>query len=309
MKKEKISNIISNIDSKYIDEATTYKSNEKAVHRNRWMKLGTIAACFALIAMVGFPFIKNLFVTHDKVLEPIILIKYDDSIYEIIEDNPQLLKRYGLNTNISVAEIGEHIVYLQKEDYESEHSDYISVQDRTEFELLEYAPAPYQAVRIFRNGEKYFYALFCNYVVPYDECMPIRSAFEVNGVFESGDIASITPIQSKNTFKATGKAITDSDMISEFYNEIISLEAYSQEEHHDLVFADELAKAEGTGGDIGTVVYTGFADDHHNILIETKSGIKFNIDYYPSYGWIYTSETMSFYKMTASISKWFSDNL
>ena len=131
----------------------------------------------------------------------------------------------------------------------------------------------------------------------------------VNGVFESGDIASITPTQSKNTFKATGKAITDSDMISEFYNEIISLEAYSQEEHHDLVFANELAKAEGTGGDIGTVVYTGFADDHHNILIETKSGIKFNIDYYPSYGWIYTSETMSFYKMTASISKWFSDNL
>lgn len=53
MKREKISNIISNIDSKYVNKAVSYSAGQKTVLRNKWVKWGAVAACFALVAMIG----------------------------------------------------------------------------------------------------------------------------------------------------------------------------------------------------------------------------------------------------------------
>lgn len=75
------------------------------------------------------------------------------------------------------------------------------------------------------------------------------------------------PIKSGNLWKATGEAVTDGRLISDFYNEITSLSAYSFDDYHGLVFADELAELEGTGGDIGPEAYTRVADDQQDIAV------------------------------------------
>ncbi|MBO5279762.1 MAG: hypothetical protein J6B55_00935 [Clostridia bacterium] len=54
MRKNRISETIGNIDQKYVNEATAYIGDAKAVRRPAWMKWGAIAACFALVAIIGF---------------------------------------------------------------------------------------------------------------------------------------------------------------------------------------------------------------------------------------------------------------
>lgn len=52
MKKNEISEIIGNINDKYVDEAINYTGKEKNIRHNRIMKWGTIAACLC-IALIG----------------------------------------------------------------------------------------------------------------------------------------------------------------------------------------------------------------------------------------------------------------
>lgn len=52
MKKNEISEIIGNINDKYVDEAINYTGKEKKIRHNRMMKWGTIAACLC-IALIG----------------------------------------------------------------------------------------------------------------------------------------------------------------------------------------------------------------------------------------------------------------
>lgn len=60
MRKNRISETIGNINQKYVNEATAYTGEVKAVRRPVWMKWGAVAACLCLIvaAMVVVP---NLF--------------------------------------------------------------------------------------------------------------------------------------------------------------------------------------------------------------------------------------------------------
>lgn len=60
MRKNRISETIGNINQKYVDEATAYTGEVKAVRRPVWMKWGAVTACLCLIvaAMVAVP---NLF--------------------------------------------------------------------------------------------------------------------------------------------------------------------------------------------------------------------------------------------------------
>lgn len=52
MKKNEISEIIGNINDKYVDEAILYTGKENKIRHNRIMKWGTIAACLC-IALIG----------------------------------------------------------------------------------------------------------------------------------------------------------------------------------------------------------------------------------------------------------------
>lgn len=308
MKRKKISETIENINPKYIDEATGYNGKVKFLQKKSWYKWALAAACFALLLAVSIPFARDLFISQDDktIIDSVMLIEYEDAYLEVIEDITRA-EKFGLEKEITEDIIGKHIVYLQKKAPEAERSDYIVADGKTDIELLEYSPAPYKAVRIFRDGDKYYYALFCNYLIETNESLPIQDAFEVYGIDDASDIVSIASVKSDNTWKPNKKAITDSAVISGFFNEISKLPAFCFDDYHDLVFADELKKLEGTGGDIGSEAYTRVADDSRDIVIETKEGLRFVINYYPSYGWIDVSATMSYYQMSPEISEWFSD--
>lgn len=58
-----------------------------------------------------------------------------------------------------------------------------------------------------------------------------------------------------------------------------------------------------------SLLYTAVADDLRVIVLETKEGLRFAINYYPPYRWIHISKTMSYYPMSAEISKWFKDHM
>lgn len=307
MKREKISETIENINPKYIDEATEYTGVVKTTPKKVWYKWVAIAACFALVLAIGFPFAKDLFISPDQkdTVDAVALIEYDDSYLEVIEDAKRI-KKFGLPSEITKDLIGNHIVFLQKVIPKTKYSDYVVSDTMTNIELFEYKPAPYKAVRILKDGNNYYYAIFCNYLVKSNESLPVQTAFDVFGIDEPIDIISITPVKVDNTWKANGKAITDSAIISEFYTEISKLTAYSFDEYHEMTFAEKLKKYEDEGnGDIGSEAYTQVADDLREIMIETKEGLRFTIHYYPSYGWINIVQTMSYYQMSPEISEWF----
>lgn len=312
MKKQRISDIISNLNESIIEEATVYqKSNAKASKRNVWMKWTAVAACFALMLAVGIPVLNNVLVGPDKqIVNSVWLIEYDNAYYEIIENNPKALEKFGVVTEITDDVIGGHISYLQLEHPKSERSNCIVSKETTEMELLEYKPANNKAHRVFRNGEKYYIARFCNYLNPDDVSYPVNAALEVYGVDGASDIKGIAPTSTDNTWNINGTTITDKSIIATFYHEIIHLKHYSEQEHHELVFAEDLKSAEGkNGGDIGTEIYTKHADDLNVLVIETVEGIRFTIGYYPSYGWIYFSETQTYCKMTTEMAEWIENNI
>lgn len=54
MRNKSISETISNINPKYINEATTYNTDEKKiVYHTQWVKFGTVAACLALVVALS----------------------------------------------------------------------------------------------------------------------------------------------------------------------------------------------------------------------------------------------------------------
>lgn len=310
MKRNRISDTISNLNESIIEETTTYqKTTEKAARRYGRMKWTAVAACFALVLGIGIPVLNNMLVEQDKsTVDNLWLIEYDNAYYEIIEDNPEALEKFGVATKVTKEIIGEHICYLQPEHPETERSICIVSDEKSEMELLEYKPANNKAHRIFRDGEKYYIARFCNYLNPDDVSYPVSTALEIYGIYSADDIKSIAPTSTDNTWKITGTAVTDKDIIAVFYNEIIGLQHYSEDEYHDLAFANHLKDAEAKGS-ADAEIYTKHAEDHCNLVVETVDGIRFTIGYYPSFGWMNFSEAQTYCNMTTEMAEWIEKNI
>lgn len=292
MRKQRISEVIGNIDSRYIDEATGFTGRMGSARRKtryKWLA----AACFAFALAIGIPLARNLFISrdHKQTIDTVMLIEYEHAYFEIIED-PAIAERFGLEREVTGELIGNHIAYLQKKIPEAKRGDYIAAESETSLELLEYAPAPYKAVRIFRDGGKYYFAFFCNYLVDTNEFLPIQSAFEVYGIGEASDIVSITPVTGGSDWEPRGESVTDPAAISGFFGAVSELPAVSFDDFHALTF------------DAGSEVYTRVADDRKDLVIETKDGLRFGISYYPSYGWLNVSATMSYYPISPELSDW-----
>ena len=60
MRREKISEVIDNIGTKYVDEATGYKGKAKSSKNVVWYKWGAVAACFAVLVFGGVKVIPML---------------------------------------------------------------------------------------------------------------------------------------------------------------------------------------------------------------------------------------------------------
>ncbi len=53
MKREKISDVIGNIDSKYVNKAAAYTAKSNATSRNKWIRWGAVAACLLCVFVMG----------------------------------------------------------------------------------------------------------------------------------------------------------------------------------------------------------------------------------------------------------------
>ncbi len=300
MKEEKIFELIADIDEMYVAEARAKSAKKK---QPVWIKWVVTAACFALVVATGSPLINNFVQRFDKDrTDLILLIEYDNAYYEVIENNPEFLERKGIKTDISNDVAGSHITYLKKEKPEAEYSDYIVSVEETDIELLEYAPVNQKAVRILRDGDKYYAAVFCNYLIDDTESLPFDEVFKVYGISKDEDIKSVVSVKPDNEYKANGNAVTDSDLIKSFYNEIITLEKFSEDEFDKTQFTyEDENKADGYHGQ--------FADDRNDIMIETADGLRFVISYYPTYDWVNASLTQTYYKLSPVLEAWIETNL
>lgn len=68
MRRKKISEIISNINSEYIEEAAVYTGKEKSRNHFTWIKWGVISACIALLILFGVGILQNIN-THTVTLD------------------------------------------------------------------------------------------------------------------------------------------------------------------------------------------------------------------------------------------------
>ncbi len=309
MKRKRISDTISNLNEGVIEEATTFqktKANKHAV----WIKWTAVIACFALVMAIGIPVINNLIITQDKeATDTAWMIQYDNAYYEIIEDNPKALKKFGINPKGITSDLaGKHISFLRVSVAGNIRNDLVASEEKTDMELLEYKPANNKAHIIFRNGEDYYIARFCNYLNPDDVSYPVSEAFEIYGIYTADDIKSIASTSTDNTWKITEDIITDKNVITAFYNEMIGLKHYSEGDYHNLAFASHLKEAENNGS-ADAEIYKLYADDLCVLVIETVDGIRFTIDYFPSYKWIHFSETQTYCQMTSAMEHWFSNNI
>ena len=298
MKANDLLDLIGNTDDNLITEAKVQKKTKK----NAWVKWIAAAACFALVVAAGIPIINDFTQGPDKyTVGDVLVIEYDNAYYEIIENNPDFLKRKGIVTDISKDVAGKHITYLKKVS-EAKRSNYMVSAEETNTELLEYAPANQKAVRIFRDGDKYYAAVFCNYLIDDTESLPFDEVFKVYGISKAEDIKSIVSVKTDNMYKANGIAVTDSDLIVSFYNEIINLEPYSE---------DEFDKAQFTYEDENKAdeYHRKFADDANDFMIETVDGLRFIIRYFPICDWVDAPLLQTYYKLSPALEAWIETNL
>ena len=298
MKANDLLDLIGNTDDNLITEAKVQKKTKK----NAWVKWIATAACFALVVAAGIPIINDFTQGPDKyTVGDFLMIEYDNAYYEIIENNPDFLKRKGIVTDISKDVAGKHITYLKKIS-EAKRSNYMVSAEETNTELLEYAPANQKAVRIFRDGDKYYAAVFCNYLIDDNESLPFDEVFKVYGISKAEDIKSIVSVKTNNMYKANGIAVIDSDLIVSFYNEIINLKPYSEDEFDETQFTyEDENKADE--------YHRKFADDANDFMIETVDGLRFIIRYFPTYDWVDAPLLQTYYKLSPALEAWIETNL
>ncbi|MDO5409663.1 MAG: hypothetical protein Q4F21_04330 [Lachnospiraceae bacterium] len=320
MKKKRLLHIIGDINEDYIREAApdvtdipdsshvtdisdpSHVTDVKKRKTRTWIKWGGAAACFALAFILAIPAIHNLLTKPEKTMvDSILLVEYNNAYYEVIENNPQYLRRKGIETEITKDLAGKHISYLKKES-EAERSDYIVSAQKTNMELLDYAPANQEAVKILRDGDKYFAVIFCNYLIDDNKTLPFNEVFRVYGISKANQIKSIVSVKTDNEYQANGTAVTDNDLIASFYNEILTLDRYSEEDFDKIQFTDKDESKSDR-------YYRQFADDRNDLMIETVDGLKFIISYYPTYDWVNSSLTQTYYKLSPVLEMWIETNL
>lgn len=265
--------------------------NKKPVsNRKLFLSLIIFVACvFIIICLLVFilHFFGNSSLPTDK--NGLRNIYLQDKIYEVCEING-ILSRYGMSTVITSDMTGEHIAYLRRlGDGNSQNSSYEISEVKTNIELCSVKSVPLECVAIVCDEGNYMAAVFCNYRVDSDKCMPFSELFDLYGISSPEDLHSVRP-----TFRFLGKnfsmssAASSLQVKSEFYRLCSDLEPYS----FDYVQkSDKIALTDGI-----------------QFQVTTASGIPFYITVYQESGWIESAETMSYYQMTEEMCSWFDKN-
>jgi hypothetical protein len=275
MKKEKLYEAIGEIDDNYINDAhLTAKKKSRPV----WVKWGALAACLCLMLVASMPFVSNIHQQKDPV-EPIDVVVFNGAYYEILDkDNAKILKEYNLPKEITSDMVGD-FVGASLDDTGNETKRFMH-------EYVPYSDAEQKAVYVLKEGEKYSFALFCNYIYKNDsEHTEASEMFALYGVDNAEDIASIT---------MDGKTIRDAGEIKEFFDSLYNAYGMGNDEYQENIFQrmDE---------DKQQALAIELADSAIEVKIVTKAGVVINhIRHYPTIN--YVSWALNYYNLDAPIN-------
>ena len=295
MTRKTISDAVSNIGTRHIEEAADFSVTKK-VRKPVWVKWVAMAACLAVVVAVVVPLSQ---ISQDKLpTEDIQMIEYNNSYYEVCEDK-SVLQKLGIKTTIDEKDAGEVITCLTKKTSGGK-SEYIATEENTNIVLYSYADAPCEVVYVIHDNGKYNAVVFCNFILPDTETISLDRLYNIKN---SSDISSISVVDDWYSKKVIGSTLTNASVISKFYNASLILRDYSNDDYHEKKYGhiateEELVQA-----------YEETADNEITIMLETSDGLRFCLEYDAEGGWIYSNGTLRYYQVTDEITRWFSKNL
>lgn len=294
MTNEKILDAIGGINENAVQDAKAYKRPKS----KRWFRWGAMAACLCLVVGIAIPILHHKGgIDHQDPLQDTAAFELNGKFYEVVE-TPEVLEKYGLPSKITEDVAGDHVAYLKSDGDDS----YECTPIETDMEVYQYNPAASDGVYVLRNGETWCAALFCNfYQFDSNTNCSLTELYRVYGIESADDIKSITEMDNNNE-NETGTPVVERQEITEFYNMTIALASYGNDDFQAEVF-------DGIPEENQQEAHTAFADDRRNLRIETASGLRFFIAFYPNYDWIEGGGTMSYFKIDNQMRNWIERNV
>lgn len=306
MKNEKLYDGITGIREEIVERADAHVFKKKK--RMNWQKWTALAACFCLVVGGVFGASRLGLIKGAGSAAPgdgavaggvqaTSVLEYNGCYYEAC-DTERVLEKFGLPSEITASMAGNHLSYLKSDG----EAGYETTAQQTNIELYAYAPAPCRGVYVLRDGEHYMAALFCNFV-QFDSNTNYEAStlYQVYGIESAADISSISHTDWDGG-TVIGNVVTDSNAIASFYDTFTSLISYGNDDFQKQVFDDIPEEQQ-------VEAHNAFADDNTTVCIETTSGLRFFMQFYPSYGWLYGNGTMCYYQMDDAMQAWFESHI
>ncbi len=303
MNRKDLYNGFNEVDDDILERSETVsKSKKKPV----WLKWGAIAACLCLMVGIAIPVLHpkggpDTQDPYDGPVESTALLYFNGALYECC-DNPQALKRLGLQSEITEDTAGDHVANIELGGI----VDYQATASQTDKELFQYAPAPSRAAYVLRDGDNYMAVVFVRTYFPDDPkaYSDLADVYRFYNIEDAGDIVSIAQVDW-NRRKVTGAEITDADAIAEFYElttDIVNFVSIDNDAFQERVFGD-------VPEENAQEAHNAFADDLQVLRIETTEGLRFFVNIYPSYGYLESGQAMAYHLITPELNEWFNENL
>ena len=273
------------IDPKLIADAAPDVSQKKTIS-NVWLKLGAIAACFALVLAIGIPYFFDP--GQPDVLPPLNVVEYNGAIYEVIDmADTKLLDTYNLPYKITDEMIGTEFgagLDALGNKTEEIYYQYVPYAEIATEEANGDKRAQRAVYVVSKNGE-YSFALFCNFI-KYDANTheEIAEMLAIYGIDAAEDIAKVE----------IGSSILDTtSAIEMFFDILCNSESMGNDDYQKTVYAG-MTEAEQQA------LSKSLADSMIKIRIITNKGMVINnMHYYPTVDYVYWGIT--YYKMAESL--------
>jgi len=280
------------------DEALLERSEAAPVKRHAPMRWIALAACLCLVATLMFPTVRGLLKGHGgNHKRPLATLEYGGKFYEAVDD-PAILEKYGLPRQITAEMAGEQLIFLTGD----KERGYSCTAHQTDKILCHYAPAPGDAVYVVQDGNAYLAAIFCNfYQFDSNTSCELTELYRVYAIEDAADISSITEVDWHRN-KVIGSPITDRQEIAEFYGMTCALWSYGNDDFQREMFGNCISEEEQLK------LHHSFAENSRVLRVETADGLRFYLNFYPAYNWIYGGGTMSYFRIEKDMHRWFDRN-
>ena len=257
------------VDDDILERSETASQRKK---KPVWLKWGAIAACLCLVVGITIPVLNHRGGTgsKDPIHDDVAPFFYNGCYYETVDD-PEILAIYGLPKKITPDLAGDHVAYIDV-NYDEGFASFEATPLQTDNEVYVYTPAPSDAVYVYREGETYMAAIFCNFEMfnNSNTSYELTELCRVYNIKAAEDIASISEVDWHRN-KVIGAAVTNRTEISDFYDVTASLWSYGNDDFQELMFSgyqDEETQQKA---------HVAFADDSRVIRVETASGLRLYI--------------------------------